>query len=79
MAAIFVLIAKVRICMGENLFPRTDRDDVRGVDNGHCLKCFQCFVYFLFQFLISLQLAGGMFVFDTPSKAHTLTHTNTPL
>lgn len=39
------------------------------------------FVLFFFfcNFLICLQLAGGMFVFDTLAQANTLAHANTPV
>ncbi len=49
-------------------FPRTERAlAMGGVEalNGPCLKVFQRFVYFFCNVLICLQLAGGMFVFDT--------------
>lgn len=87
LAAIFVLNAKVRICMWEKSFPRTDTETFGGgrgerAKNGHCLEIFQsfCLFYFFFcNFLICLQLAGGMFVFDTLAQANTLAHANTPV
>lgn len=42
-------------------------------------RAFVCFIFFFCNFLICLQLAGGMFVFDTLAQANTLAHANTPV